>query len=233
MLFQASSPTSRRLGLALFAVVVTAFCAPRVCPADPPSGEGWEQLDKHGSLTIYGRNRPGTSIRETRAVGTLEAPNWVIKNVLDDVEGYPSFMPYIVESKLISRNAAKRSLIVYTRMTPPLIDPRDYTLLIRDDSHKTAEGTVYGSHWSAANAQGPDEKSGTVRVKNNEGSWLLEPIDSGERTRGTYTLFTDGGGGIPAFIFNQLSKRRLNELYEVLNKQSKDEKYRQNKPAVP
>ena len=205
-----------------------------MCPADPPSGEGWEQLDKRGSLTIYGRNRPGTSIRETRAVGTLDAPNWVIKNVLDDVENYPSFMPYIVESKVITRNPSKRTLTVYTRMTPPLIDPRDYTLLVRDDSHKNGDSTVtYGSRWSAANAQGPDEKSGTVRVKTNEGSWLLEPTDNGEHTKGTYTLFTDGGGGIPAFIFNQLSKRRLNELFEVLNKQSKEEKYRQNKPAVP
>ena len=233
MLFPLSSRPGHWLGFAILAAVVTVCCAPRVCPADPPSGEGWEQLDKRGSLTIYGRNRPGTSIRETRAVGTLEAPNWVIKNVLDDVEDYPSFMPYIVESKLVSRNAAKHTQIVYTRMTPPLIDPRDYTLLIRDDSHKTPEGVVYGSHWSAANAQGPDEKPGTVRVKNNEGSWVLEPIDGGERTKGTYTLFTDGGGGIPAFIFNQLSKRRLNELFEVLGKQSKEAKYRQNKPTVP
>ncbi|MBE7159037.1 MAG: hypothetical protein INR62_11500 [Rhodospirillales bacterium] len=222
---------SRWLAVALVAMAVCA--APRAYPADPPSGEGWEQIDKRGGLTIYARNRPGTSIRETRAVGTLEAPNWVIKNVLDDVENYPSFMPYIVESKLLARNAAKHTLTVYTRMTPPLIDPRDYTLFIRDDSRKTPEGITYGSHWNAANAQGPEEKPGTVRVKNNEGSWLLEPIDGGERTKGTYTLFTDGGGGIPAFIFNQLSKRRLNELFEVLNKQSKDEKYRQNKPAVP
>ena len=230
MLLKSSFRASRWLGLAVVAAVT---CASRVCPADPPSGEGWEQIDKRGTLTIYARNKPGTSIRETRAVGTLDAPNWVIKNVLDDVENYPTFMPYIVESKLLWRNASKRQLAVYTRMTPPLIDPRDYTLLIKDDSHKAAEGAVYGSHWTAANERGPAEKSGTVRVNVNEGSWVLEPIDGGEHTRGTYTLFTDGGGGIPAFLFNNLSKRRLNELYEVLDKQAKSEKYRQNKPVVP
>ena len=223
---------SRWLGVAVVAAV--ALGAPRMWAADPPSSEGWEQIDKRGSLTIYARNRPGTSIRETRAIGTLEAPNWVIKNVLDDVEGYTSFMPYIVETKLIWRNPAKRTLAVYTRMTPPLIDPRDYTLLIKDDSHKAGDGqVVYGSHWTAANERGPAEKSGTVRVNLNEGSWLLEPIEGGERTKGTYTLFTDGGGGIPAFVFNTLSKRRLNELYEVLNKQSKEDKYHQSKPVVP
>ena len=219
----------RWLGLA---VGVASLCAPLVCAGDPPSDGGWEEIDKRGGLVISARNRPGTSIKETRAVGAIDAPNWVIKNVLDDVENYPSFMPYIVESKLLSRNPAKHTLTAYTRMTPPLIDARDYTLLVQDDSHKAADGTVtYGSHWSPANERGPAEKSGTVRVNVNEGSWVLESIDNGEHTRGTYTLFTDGGGGIPAFIFNQLSKRRLNELFEVLGKQSKEAKYHQNKPV--
>ena len=232
MFYKISSSVSRWLGLA---VGVAAVCAPLVGRAgEPPGGGGWEEIDHKGSLTIYSRDRPGTSIKETRAVGTIDAPNWVIKNVLDDVENYPSFMPYIVESKLLFRNAAKHTLTVYTRMTPPLIDPRDYTLLVKDDSHKADDGTmVYASHWNPANERGPAEKSGTVRVGVNEGSWVLEPIDNGEHTRGTYTLFTDGGGGIPAFVFNQLSKRRLNELFEVLNKQSKEAKYHQAKPATP
>lgn len=230
MFSKTSTSLGRWLGLA---VGVTALCAPLVCAGDPPSGGGWEEIEHKGSLTISARNRPGTSIKETRAVGTIDAPNWVIKNVLEDVENYPSFMPYIVESKLLFRNAAKRTLTVYTRMTPPLIDPRDYTLLVHDDSHKAADGTIiYGSHWNPANERGPAEKAGTVRVSVNEGSWVLEPIDA-EHTKGTYTLFTDGGGGIPAFVFNQLSKRRLNELFEVLNKQSKEGKYHQGKPVVP
>ena len=231
MFSKVSLSASRWLGLA---VGVTVLCSPLLCAAEPSDAGSWEEIDHRGTLTISARTRPGTSIKETRAVGTIDAPNWVVKNVLDDVEDYPSFMPYIVESKLLSRNAAKRRMMVYTRMTPPLIDPRDYTLLVQDDSHKNADGSVvYVSHWNAANGSGPAEKSGTVRVNVNEGSWVLEPIDNGEHTRGTYTLFTDGGGGIPAFIFNQLSKRRLNELYDVLGKQSKEAKYRQNKPVVP
>ena len=231
MLSRISPAASRWLGLV---VVAAAVWSPRACAGDPPDGGGWEEIDHRGTLTISTRSRPGTSIKETRAVGTIDAPNWVIKNVLDDVESYPSFMPYVVESKVLSRNPAKHTLTVYTRMTPPLIDARDYTLLVHDDSHKAADGTtVYVSHWNPANEAGPAEKSGTVRVNVNEGSWVLEPIDNGERTRGTYTLFTDGGGGIPAFIFNQLSKRRLNELFEVLGKQAKEAKYHQNKPAGP
>ena len=69
-------------------------------------------------------------------------------------------------------------------MTPPLIDPRDYTLLVKDDSHKADDGTIiYGSHWNPANERGPAEKPGTVRVNVNEGSWVLEPIDNGTNTR--------------------------------------------------
>ena len=228
-MFKLSSTASLWLG---FAVGFAAVCSPLVRAGDPPGTGGWEEIDHRGTLTISARTRPGTSIKETRAVGTIDAPNWVIKNVLDDVENYPSFMPYIVECKLLSRNAAKHAMTVYTRMDPPLIDPRDYTLLIHDEAQKAADGTTtYVSRWSPANGSGPAEKPGTVRVNVNEGSWVLESTDNGEHTRGTYTLFTDGGGGIPAFIFNQLSKRRLNELFEVLGKQSKEAKYHQNKPA--
>jgi hypothetical protein len=214
--------------------VLAAVCAPRLCPAEPASGEGWEEIEHKPALTVYLRPHAGSSIKESRAVGIFDAPNWVVKNVLDDVENYPSFMPYVVESKLLWRNVAKRQQCVYARLNPPLVDPRDYTLLVHDDSHKDGEGTVvYASHWEPANVRGPAERSGTVRVNVNEGSWLLEPIDGGEHTRGTYTLYTDGGGGIPSMLFNSLSKRRINELFEAIARQVKDAKYQKTKPVTP
>ena len=74
-----------------------------------------------------------------------------------------------------------------------------------------------------------------MRVKNNEGSWLLEPIDGGAHTRATYTLWTDGGGGIPAFLLNSLNKRRLGELFDIVGKRVLEPQYRheQTGAAVP
>ena len=156
----------------------------------------WKEISQTPTLTIYERDHPGSSVKEVRAVGTFDEPNWVVKNVLDDADHYTQFMPYMIESKVISRDKSRGVLVAYARVNPPLISERDYTIMVHDDSHATDHGAVYKTHWEPANDKGPPEKSGVVRIKNNQGSWLLEPTDNGEHTRGTYTLWTDAGGGV-------------------------------------
>ena len=153
--------------------------------------------------------------------------------VLDDAEHYAQFMPHVVESKVISRDRAKGQVIAYARVNPPLISERDYTILVQDQSTATDKGPVYKTRWSPAIDKGPPEKPGVVRIKNNEGSWLLEPTDNGAHTRGTYILWADAGGGVPAFILNSLNKKRLTELFETVEKTAKDEKYQKTKPPLP
>ena len=168
-----------------------------------------------------------------RAVGTFDVPDWVVKNVLDDADHYAQFMPYVVESRVISRDRAKGEVVAYARVNPPLISQRDYTILVHDESRATDKGVVYKTRWEPANDKGPPEKSGVVRIKNNEGSWLLESTDNGAHTRGTYTLWTDAGGGVPAFILNSLNKKRLTELFDAIEKTVKDPKYQKTKPVLP
>ena len=134
--------------------------------------------------------------------------------MLDDVEHYPQFMPHVVESKVISRT--KNELISYARVSPPMIDDRDYTIAAHNESYPSDKGEVYKTRWEPANDKGPAEKSGVVRIKNNEGSWLLEPTDNGAHTRGTYILWTDAGGHVPAFVLNGLNKTRLTDLFEAI-----------------
>ncbi len=64
-----------------------------------------------------------------------------------------------------------------------------------------------------------------VRVKVNEGSWLLEPAGpGGESTRATYQIFTDSGGAIPAFLANHASQLIIPKLFEAIRKQALDAK---------
>ncbi len=193
----------------------------------------WSEISRTPTLTIYTRDHAGSSVKEVRAVGTFEEPNWVVKNVLDDAEHYAQFMPHVVESKVISRDRSKGQVVAYARVDPPMISERDYTILVQDESIHTDKGPLYKTKWSPANDKGPAEKSGVVRIKNNEGSWQLESTDNGTHTRGTYILWTDAGGGVPAFILNSLNKKRLTELFETVETQAKDEKYQKTKPALP
>ena len=68
-----------------------------------------------------------------------------------------------------------------------------------------------------------------LRDKRCEGEWLLEPEDA-TKTRATYTVYTDSGGAIPAFIANSASKIGIGRLFVALRKQVKDPKYNPSEP---
>lgn len=218
---------------ACLALALPALPPARAADADPAPPAGWEEIARSGGVVVYGKARPGSSIRELRAVGTIDAPNWVIKNVIDDGEHYADFMPNVLESKVLSRDPAHHTSVAYAKLSAPLISPRDYVLSIHDESHAGGEGgaVVYRSRWEPSD-KGPAEKAGVVRIKINEGSWTLEPIANGQKTRATYQLYTDGGG-LPAFILNQTTRRRIGEEYEAIEKRAAQPQYRKNKPIYP
>jgi hypothetical protein len=64
-----------------------------------------------------------------------------------------------------------------------------------------------------------------LRVKICEGGWLLEP-DGENKTRATYSIYTDSGGAIPAFIANKVSEIGIRKLFAAVRKQVQDPKYR-------
>jgi hypothetical protein len=70
-----------------------------------------------------------------------------------------------------------------------------------------------------------------IRITLDEGSWNLEPTDDGKKTTVTYDLFTDGGGGLPAFAINMANRQSVNDLFQALRQQVTLPKYLQRKPA--
>jgi hypothetical protein len=83
----------------------------------------------------------------------------------------------------------------------------------------------YFIRWEAANDRGPAEKSGVVRVKVTEGSWLLEPIAGGRETRATYCVYTDSGGSLPTSLLNAAGKTAVPKVFESIRKQVQLAKY--------
>ncbi len=206
----------------LLLVGVPAFCLASD-PALPFStSEGWTLSSGSRGITLYSRLRPGSSLKEFKAVGEIDAPARAVHDVIDDIEAYSSFMPFTAECRLIKREAD--SIITYQRLSPKICSDRDYTLRIRETSWAGAGGLVYLNRWEPANEFGPSEKKGVVRVKLCEGGWLLEPEDA-TKTRATYTVYTDSGGAIPAFIANRASQIAIGRLFIAVRKQVKDPKY--------
>jgi len=202
----------------------TVFAADESISAD----DYWKLSDREKDISIYSRLRPGSALKEFKAVGTIDAPTSSVWAVIDDFQNYPKFMPYMTECRLIKRDGD--SMVGYQRLSPKVCADRDYTLRVWKKSWSSTDGSVFTSHWSPANELGPPEKKGVVRIKLCEGKWLLEP-DGANKTRATYFIYTDTGGFIPSFIANHVSLTGITKLFAAVRKQVKDPKYAVSTPG--
>jgi hypothetical protein len=204
----------------LSATSLSIFAAESIQPTNP--NDGWKLVKEAGGISLYSRARAGTALKEFKALGEIDASTRAVHNVIDDLENYPSFMPYTVECRLIKREGD--SIYSYQRLSPKIVCDRDYTLRVRERSWPVPGGIVYLNEWQPANEFGPIEKPGVLRVKLDEGSWLLEPSGT-DKTRATYLIYTDSGGKLPAFVANFASEIGISKLFAAVRKQAKEPKY--------
>ncbi len=188
----------------------------------PTASEGWKLDSQGGEIALYSRPRANSSLREFKAVGEIDAPIRSVHAVIDDFGNYSSFMPYTVECRIVKHESG--STFFYQRLSPKIVSDRDYTLRIREKSWRAENGLVFLHRFEAANEVGPAETKGFTRVKICEGGWLLEPLGEG-KTRATYSIDTDNGGKIPAFIANPASGIGIRKVFAAVRKQVKDPKY--------
>jgi START domain-containing protein len=209
----------------IFRGLILIFFAgsPTVFAAVDSSDEGWKLAAvRENNVAIYSRARPGSPLKEFKAVGAIDAPTYAVCAVIDDFQNYPKFMPFMTECRVIRRDSD--SIVGYQRLSPKVCADRDYTLRVWKRSWPASDGRVFMSQWSPANDLGPPETKGVVRVKVCEGKWLLEP-EGITRTRATYCVYTDSGGSLPSFIANHVSLTGISRLFAAIRKQVKDPKY--------
>jgi polyketide cyclase/dehydrase/lipid transport protein len=213
-----------RRGLLLVLMLSAGRCALAAEPNLPgQTNDDWKLASKSGGVMLYSRTRPGSSLKEFKAVGEIDASTRTVHNVLDDFEQYPKFMPFTAECRLLKREGD--AMIGYQRLSPKIVGDRDYTLRIRQKSWPAeGGGLVYQDRWEPANELGPAEKPGVLRVKLCEGGWLLEPA-SANKTRATYSIYTDSGGKLPAFIANAASEIGIRKIFTAVRKQVKNPRY--------
>lgn len=187
---------------------------------------GWQHIDDKSGVALYARSRAGTGIKEFKGTGLIDAPPAVVEKVLEDVEDYTHFMPFVAEARVISQSGDEE--VTYQKLNLPFVASRDYTVRIeRGTVARPGAGLVYRDTWETANDAGPAERRGVVRVTVDEGNWLLEPAGpNGASTQATYQIFTDTGGVLPAFIANRASQMAIPRLFDAIRKQVQDPKYR-------
>jgi Polyketide cyclase / dehydrase and lipid transport len=205
--------------------LIAGFLAGIVLPifaAEPAHTEEWKFVKQAGGVTIYSRPHPGSHLKEFKAIGEIDASSHAVHKVIDDVENYPSFMPYTAEARVLERK--HNSILTYQRISPKIVSDRDYTIRIEKKSWPAQHGLAYFSEWKAANEHGPAEKRGVFRVKLVNGSWLLEP-NGPNKTRATYYVFTDTGIAVPPLVANTISETGISKLFAAIRKQVNESKY--------
>src|SRR5260370_14863824 len=177
---------------------ITAFLAGTalsIFAAEPGQNADWKAVKQSTGVVIYSRPHGRSNLKEFKAVGEIDATAETVHKVIDDVEGYTSFMPYTAECRVIERK--QDSILTYQRVSPKIVSDRDYTLRIRQESWPVENGLAYLNRWEPANEHGPAAKPCVVRVTVCEGSLLIEPAGE-SKTRSTYSDFADSGIGGPA-----------------------------------
>jgi Polyketide cyclase / dehydrase and lipid transport len=198
------------------------LCLAIESPKPIVANDDWKVTSESGGVTIYSRPHVGSKLRDFKAIGQIDAPSRVVRGVIADFEAYPTFMPYTAECRLIKRD--ENSIVTYQRLSPKILNDRDYTLRVHWTSRPSEDGLVYLNTWEPANELGPSEKPGVLRVKVCQGGWLLEP-DGPNKTRATYSIYTDSGGAIPSFLANKVSEIGIGRLFGAIRKRVTNPKY--------
>ena len=208
------------------AVFVTSTAL--VLAGDKKDAGEWVQESTGDGVVIHSRTRAGSTLKEFRGIGVIDAPPNVVFAVLDDTESYTEFMPYTSEVRVLKRE--KNTVLAYQRLDLPFVSDRDYTLRSKHDTWRGADGLIYRIRWEPANDVGPAVKPGVSRVNLCEGGWLLEPDPSGG-TRAVYSIFTDNGGALPQFVASNASRMAIRKLFDAIRNQAKNPKYAAVKTA--
>ena len=184
--------------------------------ARPEKGCRIQKCCEYG-FGVWTREKAGTDVKEVKAVGEIDAPPATVFEIVTDYEHQKGNLPYVEDHKVFSRT--ENEVVFWTVADFPMVSRRDWVL--KSKFEKNFDGGKYRASWEPAlHKDAPPPAEGIVRLKINTGSWTLEPLDGGKRTRGTYYLFTDPGGSIPSFIANKANTKALPDLFEAIRKRA-------------
>src|SRR5437016_7623799 len=83
-----------------FFVLVSILCFATAPAKSADASDGWKLTTERNGVTVYTRPHSGSLLKEFKAVGEIAASSRAVCAVIEDVDAYPSFMPYMTECKL-------------------------------------------------------------------------------------------------------------------------------------
>ncbi len=204
---------------------------------EPAKEPAWSLAAEDEGIKIYSRQKEGESVAQMKAMGIIDATPQEVWRAIRDYPNYPKTMPYTEDSKVIARENGDKTIWFYSVVNAPLVDRRDYVIKLTDESDWKDGAGYLKVVWTGWNEKdkGMPEKDGYVRVKINDGYWLLEPRESGKKTFATYYVYTDPGGSLPKWIANKANGTAVPNVFAAIRKVVANERAKAPKtpPAAP
>ena len=182
---------------ALLALLVLS--SPALCTDD-----GWRRIDLEDGILVEARDVESSPLHEVRASTHSDSAPETILAVLWHHEEHPRFVPYLRHLEVLEDAGDER--LLYEQIAIPVLKDRDVVLRVRRSVDPTT-GVVDVTSRSVSN-EGPAPTSSFVRVKSTAGHWHLVPV-AGGGTDVTYTIRTEVGGSIPAWIVNRAQRESV------------------------
>lgn len=157
----------------------------------------WALAAQQDGIDVYTRPVAGSGIKEFKGVAEIDANLEAIYALLRDSDRFHTWFPNTPESKLLKRDGAVSYQYSVLETSWPISD-RDNVL--RSVTETDREAGIIRITVAAAPDEYP-EQTGRVRVRKANGSWLLETIEE-NKTRATFRMHLEPGGGIPEWMIN-------------------------------
>ena len=187
----------------------------RASLADEPK---WETVVT-GAVTVKNRPVTGTAIKEVWAEGEVNAPLIDVQDALMNVPRLKSFMPYMLDARIIKEQPEDQSIFIYTLIDLPVVGKRDYVTQLWQPQAVKADGTgAFEAKWVARPKFLPD-RSGIIRLQVNDGMWLATPKEGG-KTWLVHKFAVDPGGWIPAFAANMGNEKGVTDTYKNVEREA-------------
>ncbi len=201
------------------AIIFSCVLALGLLGASSALSAPWEKIGKTGGISLYSQARQGSGVRAYRGVIELPRSPDEVAAIITDFDQYKAFMPNVVESRVVSRQAEegdRQRVHYYIRLEIPALDDRDFVVLADIASKLTAEGSTWAIAYRAVSHPKVPALPDVVRLSRITGVWLLQPARGGQATRLTYELHTEFGGSVPDFMVDDQAGDALLDILERL-----------------
>jgi len=154
-------------------------------------------------------------VYEIDAVVLLDAPAAGMRHAISRLCDHRERFRYLIHCQVfkLSGNTAWS----YSQVDGTFVRPRDYIIATQlvEDLKPDGSGTFH-TRWWLDNAAGPPPRQGIIRVAVNSGSWMMDAVENGKRTRLHYRMRVAPGGRVPAWAAAIVLEKTVPDYFRAL-----------------